>query len=170
MMCRESLKRTLIANDSELEKALDIAYRYLSYRARTVFEIREKLKKGQVTPENIEKVILKLKGLKLLDDRSFALSMAKEIVRLRYCGPYYIKAKLRQKGIDDQLAEEAVLAAFSEEDERSVAIRLATRKMRGQLLSSDKERERLSRFIKSKGYSWEIVREALEYIDDRKRD
>jgi SOS response regulatory protein OraA/RecX len=63
-----------------------------------------------------------------------------------------------------------VLAAFSEEDERSVEIRLATKKMRGQPLSSDKERERLSRFIKSKGYSWEIVREALEYIDDRKRD
>lgn len=166
----ESLKRTLTSKDSELEKALDIAYRYLSYRARTVFEVTGKLKKGQVTPETIEKVILKLKGLNLLNDKNFAVSMAKEIVHLRYCGPYYIKGKLRQKGIDNTLAEEAVLAAFSEEDERSVAIKLASKKMRGQSLSSDKERQRLSRFIKSKGYSWEIVRETLEHIDDRKRD
>ncbi|MBE9537105.1 MAG: RecX family transcriptional regulator [Proteobacteria bacterium] len=160
----------MTSKDSEQKKALDIAYRYLSYRARTVFEVKEKLKKGQVTPENIEKVLLKLKDLRLVDDRSFALSMAKEIVRLRYCGPYYIRGKLRQKGIDSTIAEEAVLAAFSEEDEKSVAIRLATKKMKGQDLSSDKERERLGRFIKSKGYSWEIIREALEHIDDRKRD
>ena len=166
----KSPKRTLTSKDSELEKAIDIAYRYLSYRARTVSEVAEKLKKRQVTPENIEKVILKLKDLKLLDDRSFAISMSKEIVRLRGCGPYYIRGKLRQKGIDNTIAEEAAAAAFSEESERSVAIRLASKKMKGQQLSSKKERERLSRFIKAKGYSWDIVKEALEYIDDRERD
>lgn len=160
----------MTSKDSELDKALDIAYRYLSYRARSVLEVREKLKKNQVSPENIEKAILKLQGLKLLDDMSFATSMAKEIVHLRHCGPYYIRGKLRQKGIDSKIIEEAVLIAFTEEDERSVAIRLASKKMKGQDLSSHKERERLSRFIKSKGYSWEIIREVLEHIDDRKRD
>jgi len=160
----------LISNVSDLEKAFDAACRYLSYRARTVFEVREKLKKTQAAPENIEKVILKLKDLRLLDDSSFALNLAKEIVRLRHCGPYYIRGKLHQRGIDAQITEEAVMAVFSEEDERSVAIRLALKKMKGQQLSSDKERERLGRFMVSKGYSWGIVREALEYIDDGKRD
>lgn len=165
-----SLKGRLTSNDSELGKALDIAYRYLSYRSRTVSEIKEKLKKVQVSSEVIEKVILKLKDLKLVDDRTFAFNMAKEIVRIKHCGPYYIKGKLRQKGIENKIAEDAVSAAFSEEDEKSVAIRLAIKKMKGQQLSSEKERDRLSRFIKSKGYSWEVIRETLEYIDDRKRD
>ena len=58
--------------DDQLQKAKDAAYRYLSYRARSVAEVRDKLKEKDFAAEVVAEVIDDLQRQKLLDDREFA--------------------------------------------------------------------------------------------------
>ena len=58
--------------DDPLQKAKDAAYYYLSFRARSVKEVRDKLAQKDYAAEIIEQVVADLERQQLLDDRDFA--------------------------------------------------------------------------------------------------
>lgn len=159
-------RRISISSDSEPDKARDIAYRLLSHRARSVCEVRVRLKKKGFSEETVDEVIMRLKDLKLLDDRDFARRMAGDLAGKRGYGRFYIAGKLKEKGINADVIAEAIEGAYSGIDEREAAVNLAIKKKRGSL-SEPKERGRIGRYLQSKGYSWDIISEVLKELDDR---
>ena len=58
--------------NEQLQKAKDAAYNYLSYRAGSVKEVRDKLAQKEFAEETIEQVVDDLQRQKLLNDREFA--------------------------------------------------------------------------------------------------
>ena len=163
------MKSTSISNSSDLDKAKDAAYRFLTSRVRSEFEVRRKLKEKGFHNDTIALAIERLKELRLLDDGDFALCMTKDLVNLKGCGRYYIQRKLKEKGIGPETTEAAMESVFAEVDELEVAEKLALRKIRISI-DDPKERARIGRFLQGRGFSWDIINEVFKGLDDRKRD
>jgi regulatory protein len=155
----------LTSSGSKIEDAKDKAYRFLSYRARSVAEVRERLLQKGFDRDVIEKVLIRLKELKLLDDEDFALKFATDLVSIKGCGRFLVAQKLRQKGIGEERVKRVLDKVFSDIDEKETARRLAKKKIKNRI-DSPRERSRIGRHLQSKGYSWEIIQEVLKDFDE----
>ncbi len=163
------MKSTSESNASDLGKAKDAAYRFLTPRVRSEFEVSRKLKEKGFHSDTIALAIERLKELKLLDDGDFAIRMTKDLVNLKGCGRYYIQRKLNEKGIDPETIEVAIESVFAEVDEFKTAEKVALRKLRLPI-DNPKERARIGRYLQGRGFSWDIIKEVLKGLDERKRD
>ena len=163
------MEELLKADSVETGRARDAAYRYLASRSRSILEVRKKLREKGFHETAVEIVIKRLIELGLLDDRDFALRMARELVSVKGCGRYYIDRKLKEKGIAGELAGEAIETAFAETDEAGLALRLALKKIK-RPMDDPREKARIGRFLQGRGFSWDIIREVVKELDERKRD
>lgn len=92
----------------EVQKALAKAYRLISYRDRSTFELNEKLCEAGFDEEIAHGIIKKLTGQGLINDKNFALNFALFKSRGRLWGPRKISHELRMKGINPEDTEEAL--------------------------------------------------------------
>ncbi|MDT8317425.1 MAG: regulatory protein RecX [bacterium] len=164
-----SISNSFESNNSDLDKAKDAAYRFLTPRVRSEFEVRRKLKEKGFNDDTTALAVERLKELKLLDDRDFAIRMTKDLINLKGCGRYYIQRKLKEKGINPETIETAIESVFAEINELEVAERLALRKIKV-TIDDPKEKARIGRFLQGRGFSWDIIKEVFKGLDDRKRD
>ena len=164
-----SNKGFIMAESSDLEKARDTAYRFLSYRARSVMEVEKKLKEKGFDNKTISLTLERLKDLKLLDDADFAERFTRELAEVRGYGRYCIEKKLKEKGIACETIQHLIQAFTSQENEVERAKILALKKIK-KPLSDRKEKERIGRYLQGKGYSWEIIIETIKVLDDWERD
>ena len=147
----EELDAARVAGERAL--AMSRAFNFLGYRARSVKEVRDRLRRYGYGEETIGEVVGRLKELGYLDDEDFARLVARDKAR-RY-GPRRVSADLRKSGVNAELAHSVVEEEFgtrSEIDEaRSVAAR---RYNRG---GSDAEARRVYGFLARRGYSAEVA-------------
>jgi regulatory protein len=126
-MAQETLFRLLevetseLAPDSDYREAMSKAGGILARRAHSVAELRTKL--DPFEPEVAERVVARLRELRLLDDADFARRWVEERSSRR--GPQALLAELEGKGVDREVAAAAV--AVVETDEVSRATDLAAR-------------------------------------------
>ncbi|MBB6096835.1 regulatory protein [Deinobacterium chartae] len=100
-------------SDSEkLQHLLAYAYRALAQRALSEAELRARLLRREATPEEIETVLERLRSYRFVDDSA----LARDLSRARGVGRHRVKAKLRQRGIDSETAEQALTARPPEQD------------------------------------------------------
>lgn len=140
--------------DSEKETAFNKAISFVSSRRRTEMEIRRKLREKGYMPGVISAVISKLRDYGYVNDAQFAHDYV-EAYKDR-AGGMKIRAELRRLGISDKLADEA-LRELSADDALESAMNCARR----YLAARDFDRQKLYRHLASKGYSFDIVREAV---------
>jgi regulatory protein len=103
-------------------KLLNKALKLLSYRPRSVAEIRLRLKK--LTPDNpklIDQALAKLTEQDLVNDEEFARWWVEQRKRFRPRGNQALKSELFKKGIDRQLIQAALLTL---EEEKQLANKL----------------------------------------------
>ena len=140
------------------ERARDFSLRLLSYRPRSEKEVRERLGRHGFPPETVEETIARLKGQGLLDEGAFARFWKEGRETASPRSRRLIEQELRRKGIDPELAREAV---GDLEDEES-ALRAARKKARS-LKGLDKEtfRKKMQSYLLRRGFSWEVARRTL---------
>ena len=148
----------LIRSDQN-QRCLDTARRYLSYRPRSEFELRERLRQRGFNVEIIEEVAGKLKAQGLIDDAAFARFWADNRETFNPRSRRLTILELRQKGVDKELIDETV-SSFNEEEN---AYKVAVKKSRS-LAAEDYDtfRRRLSGFLSRRGFSYEIVSRTVE--------
>jgi regulatory protein len=143
-----------------VEKALERALGYLSYRPRSTDEIRRYLGKRALEPEAIEQVIQRLERAGLVDDRQFADFWVENRETFRPRGAWVLRAEMRQKGI----AEPVISAALDDLDERASAMRAAepaARRYRRQ--EKDDFWRHLMGFLQRRGFPYGVAREVTEH-------
>ena len=155
-----------------LDAAKAVALRYLSSRARTEAQIRDRLVRRELG-ESAEEVLGWLRRLGYLDDAAYARSRARSLVgRL---APAMAERRLEAAGVDGATARAAVAAAAAERaaDARCAATPGAAaelpevalcrealaRKLGGADLASlgERERARLGRVLAGRGYAPAVV-------------
>ena len=137
-----------------MKSPIDIALHFLKYRARSVFEIRQKLKSKSVPEEEIEKTINILIRNELLDDTKFANMYVRDRNRFKPTGSFLLKMELKKLGIDQDLIED-VLAGQDEEE-------LARRAIESKSRFIEAEFEKKAQFLARRGFSMSIIMKVLK--------
>jgi regulatory protein len=113
----------------------------------------------------IESAIARLLRAGLIDDVAHAGRMV-ETASAGGLSKNAIRRKLRQKGIGEEDAERA-LEAVSDEEQLASARRLAQRlRPRYSSLESPAARARLSQALARRGFSWDVIHQALSCDDE----
>ncbi len=145
-------------NRTEEERALELAYRALSTRDRTVAEVRAFLERKRVSPEALDHAVAELEAARFLDDDRYARLFTDDKRGIERWGSQRIERDLRRRGVPGHLIE-AALAARDRGDELAAAIGLLTEKMPA--CESDRDRDRAWRLLIRKGYEPELAYEAV---------
>src|SRR5687768_3627115 len=92
----------------------------LSARELSEAQLRTRLKRREHDAGEIDDAIARLKADRTLNDRRVAMAIARMESAIRHRGRSRVLQKIRQAGIDDDTAQDAVREVFEEVDEEAM--------------------------------------------------
>ncbi len=151
----------------EHERAIELAYRAVGYRERTVAELRTFLERKRVGPHAIDEAVAELSEAGFVDDARYATRFADDKRELERWGSERIARDLQRRGVSSDLIE-AALAGRSRESELSTAVLV----LEGRLAPprDDRERDRAWGMLVRRGYQAEIAYEAVRRYEREAAD
>ena len=152
------------AHDDEA-RAIDLAYKALAARERTVAELRTFLERKRIEPRAIDSAVEELSASGFLDDERYAHRFADDKRTLELWGSERIARDLQRRGVAPQLVE-AACATRSHADELDSALVLLAERV-PQDPGSDRERDRAWRLLVRRGYQPELAYEAVRLHERR---
>jgi regulatory protein len=156
----------MVGDNEPLQRCLDSAYRYLSYRPRSEAEIRQYLKRRNFDSEVVEKTIAKLKEQKLIDDVAFAQFWKSNRLSFKPKSKRLIVKELKDK----KIAPEVIEQVTQNIDDEANAYKLGSSRMHtlGELNYLDFYR-RLSSYLSYRGFSYAVIRQTLSRLWEEKK-
>jgi regulatory protein len=150
----------------ERERAIQLGYRAVGYRDRTVAELRTFLQRKRVEPDAIVEAVEELTAAGLLDDARYARRFADDKRELERWGSERIARELHRRGVAPDVIER-VVAAQSREAELATALVLL--EQRWPALRDDRDRDRAWRLLVRRGYHPELAYDAIRRHEARER-
>lgn len=158
------LKR--LEDEEAFETAHEKALRFLEPRPRSSMEIKQHLLKKKITPDVVERVIVRLTNAGLLDDAAFAKYWVENREQFKPRAARALRFELKRKGLSTTHIAEAI----GEIDESESAYRagLARAKRWGEL---DRRAflDKLSAFLVRRGFAYEVAKTAAKRLWDEQR-
>ena len=145
--------------EARLQHALDLAFRFLERRDRTVLEVRRYLEGKRVEPCAIDDALARLAEQGYLDDVRFAQRFAEDKRLLDEWGADRIERRLEALGVARDVVREAV-AARDHAGEMAAAVALVRRRFPA-LGDDPRERGRAHGVLVRKGFDAELAWDAL---------
>jgi regulatory protein len=146
-----------------LQHALDLAYRFLARRERSVVEVRRHLEAKRVGPATIEATVAELEHQGYVDDARYAHRFAEDRRTLDGWGAERIERRLLAAGVDASLVAAAVVArGGGDELEAAVAI---LRRRYPRPPADDRGRKRALGVLVRKGYELELAYDAVRAFE-----
>jgi len=143
------------------DDALNRAFDQIARRARSEAEVRRKLLQEGADEAVVDRVVARLHELRYLDDDAFARARARGLAA-RGFGPLAAASRLALAGVSSARAKAGVDEAF--ESEGALARQALERRLKGRAPDEldRKEKERLLRWLASRGFSSGAIRGAFE--------
>ena len=145
--------------EDRLQRALELGYRYLNRRDRTVGEMRRHLARQGVDRHTTDETIATLSEQGYLNDARFARLLAEDKRELEQWGRERIERTLLERGIDRALVDET-LASMAPQREFERALEVLERRFPS-LLADRRDRDRALGVLLRKGYDTELALDAL---------
>jgi regulatory protein len=140
-------------------KTFDRAVNLLTYKARSIRELRERLLEKQWTNEQIvDEVIEKLKFYGYLNDETFAKNLASSKIRQKPMGKRLLQQKLAAKKLDKETVENALEKAFADTPEDQLIDQAIAKRLR--LKGKPQDRDEAKKFydyLLRQGFSYDLV-------------
>ncbi len=146
------------AHGTEAARAVELAYKALSARDRTVVELRACLERKRVEPENIAHAVSELQAAGMLDDARFAQRFAEDKRTIERWGSERIERDLRRRGVPPMLVD-AALSGQDRGEEFASAVALLEERIPPPC--DDRARDRAWRMLVRKGYEAEVAYDAV---------
>ena len=144
-----------------LEKAKQSAYKYLSYRPRSIAEVERNLRDKKYDEMVISQVVERLQELQLLDDSAFARFWVEQRDTFKPRSAMALRQELMQKGV----ARDVIDDVLADVDETAVARKAAaTRFNRWQHLPEDEFRKKMGGFLQRRGFSYGVIKEIADEL------
>jgi regulatory protein len=148
-----------LRREGQCRDALQSAYRFLSYRPRSRWEVRHHLESKQLSGAVIRAAEDRLSELGLLDDQAFAQWWVANRLEHQPRGALALRSELRERGVAPEIAE----AAVREIDEDDLAMRLALQRVRRYRdLDYATFNRRLGNVLRRRGFAASAVHTAVE--------
>ena len=157
----------LLGPDADAEEvARKILLDQLTGQARSRAELASKLAKRRVPDDVAERLLNRFEEVGLIDDAAFARAWVDSRQPGKGLGRRALAQELRRKGIDEEVARDA-LEEIDPEDEEEAARALVRRKLRTlRRVDRATATRRLTGMLARKGHSgevvWRVVREELD--------
>ncbi|MDY6055115.1 regulatory protein RecX [Micrococcus sp.] len=156
------------------EAAREVVLRQLALGPRSRRQLEDKLTERGAEPELVARILDRMEEVRLVDDAAFAEVWVRSRHRGKGLARRALRHELQQKGVDRDVAAEA-LEAIDSEDERAAAEDLVRRRLRGRTVPAgsdpqaraerDRQTRRLVGMLGRKGYggslAFTVVREVL---------
>jgi regulatory protein len=153
----------LNGTEARLQHGLDLAYRYLGHRDRTVAEMRRHLASKRVEPATIDEVVGELGRAGYLDDERYARRFAEDRRTLDAWGRDRIERRLLSVGVEPELIALA-LQDRSSGAELEAAIGVLRRRFPVPP-ASDRDRDRALGMLMRKGYELDLAYDAVRALE-----
>jgi len=163
----EKLRRVL--EDEEQQKAWSDALKHVGRRPRSEKEVRQFLKRKQYAEPLADRIILRLKEQRYLDDADFAALWTEQRIYSQKKGSRWVKQELQQKGVAPATIQEALDQVPPDEEER-ICFELGLKKWKLTSGTSQDKRRKTAAFLMRRGYSPSIVGKAVRRIVDATAD
>ena len=150
-----------LQTQDEVTRAVDRAVRFLSYRPRSIKEVRRNLADKQTPEPAIEAALERLSRLGYLDDRAFATFWVENRNQFKPLSQRALRYELRQKGVADTDIE-AALGSLDETEAACQAARSRLRRHRGK--SREVFRQKLGAFLQRRGFGYDVIRPVVEQL------
>ena len=144
--------------------AYTLALTLLSGRELSEAQLRTRLTRRKLDPDDIDAAIGRLKSDGTLNDRRVALALARMESAIRHRGRSRVLQKIRQAGIDGDTAYDAVREVFEAVDENALLERALERRLRGKSPQEldEKGRARVVRGLIAQGFRLEAILKRLK--------
>ena len=174
----EATLRALIETSADYDTR-EAALRLLSYRPRSVRELRDRLLRKGLDAARVDRILEGLREAGFLDDAAFAEAHTREAVRLRPRGSRRIVSELRQKGVAEATATAAVQRVMHDEDtpDSDLALRAAEGWFRragddararlcgrGDRSEVERVRRRFWGYMSRRGFGPDAIRAAIDVV------
>jgi len=155
---------TQLRDEETLQKAVDRALNFLSFRPRSREEVRRYLKGKAVEPEVIEAVMQRLDRLELVNDHDFASFWIENREQFSPRGAQALKNELRMKGVKRDIIDELV----SNEQDEDLAMQVARKKALSLIQQPNIDYatfyRRLGSFLQRRGFDYEITSRTVKTL------
>lgn len=163
-LSQSQLQKVTLA--AEKSKAKNFALDFIGYRARSVWEVAERLKKRGHSQSVIDQVIRELRQSDLLDDVQFSAQWAQNRVATKPLGERLLRRELKLKGISNEIVEKTVAETFGQVSQKKLAANLLkVRRKRYLALDEMKAKQKMAALLLRRGFPrevvWEVVEQAL---------
>jgi len=155
----------------ELKRAKSVALRFLSYKDRSEFEVRQRLGQKEFTKSIIQETVAWLVQLGYLNDERFALAWSRSRISAKKFGEYRLRKELSAKGLATQIIEQTLRIVYSEIKEWDLAQACARKKL--YLLNGidpKSKSRRLAQFLQRKGFAPDTVFKTVKKLVPNKTD
>ena len=140
--------------------AYETGLRMLARRELSEAQLRLRLERRQLDPDDIDKAVARLRRDGALDDRRTALACARTEAQVKRHGRRRVLRQLEALGIARAIAKAAVAEVFADVDEGSLLAQAIEKRLRGARLDRS-TLQRVQRYLLSKGFEAGQVNEAL---------
>lgn len=154
-------ERTRLSHSAEkmYEKTLQRAFRLLSYRPRTIAEMRGRLlEKEWAVPEIVEQVIARLQALNYLNDEDYAERFVTSRLERGAVGAIRLRRDLRQKHLPAPAIDQAVRQIYAEHPEEELIVAVTEKWLaRKGAPATPADAQKLCAFLLRRGFSPALV-------------
>lgn len=145
---------------NQIKKIKLTAFRILSKRLHSKFELRQKLLKKGYHSSEIEEILIELQNENYIDDERYSKLYFEEQISHRKNGLIKIVNNLRKKGISKRLIQELESEHAGNTDYFNNACHLAEKKLNSasyKYLDKVKIKSKLFMYLKQKGFENDII-------------
>ena len=146
------------------DKAPSVKARAVSLLAQREYsrqELTDKLTAAQASPEEVEQALAQLEAKGLVDDARVVETLVNR--RSGKLGASRLRQELQAKGVSPELVAETMAGLKGSELARAQAV---WQKKFGQLAATSAERNKQARFLASRGFSGDVVRQVVAGLSD----
>lgn len=157
----------LLCEDGDA-KAYARALHFLSYRPRSVNEVRERLARDQWPEDVVERVLARLQNEGFLSDVYFSALWVENRTLSRPRGGRVLRQELRQKGVARETIDSALPDKDEEQGNAVAAARalLSSKERIWRNLDEREKRDKLFQAMQRRGFSFSIARSAWQQLQD----
>ncbi len=141
------------------EKTMERALRLLSFKPRSIAELRERLlEKIWAEQAVVDQVIERLKELRYLDDEQLAASYASSRLTIKPLGRQRLRRDLQRKKIPAQIAEQTLDRVYEGQAEEELIDRAIAKRLRLKGAPTTPEQsKKLFDYLMRRGFSYQLV-------------
>ena len=147
-----------LTNSEQKQKLRNSALNLLSFRMRSLSELKQRLLKKGYDVQDIEPLLEEFDAKNILNDSEFALAFSRDKIRSKGIGPSILRVELSNHHLPQNLVEDTINRMYTEFPiDTLLGNHLKKKKICRNSQLQEREKSRIVNFLKRKGFSWDDI-------------